>query len=871
MTSYVDVFDSTSVPPSNASFTSILLTTDASFAWPYGYSGSLNTLAKLVEISSTQAVTVTFPDANEVSVGEDTILRNTGSYTITVHDSVGGTIGTVVAGASVYFYLKNVSTAAGSWGTVAYGVGTSSVDAASLAGSGILALASTLNQELSVSSTAVGINIDTTDRAQLVNFTGGVDTVTFSTSATLTDGFFVMVRNSGSGTLTLLPDGVELIDDTSSVMLQPGESTIVGCSGTALYTVGMGRSTKYQFTQFTKSLTGVTSYTLTAPDAANKLLKFTGTPSTNVTITVPNVVSVYYVYNNTPTYDAVLTAGGTSSTVTAGGRAILFCDGSDVVAAQTVAVTGAINMPAGSGASAPGLYFNTDADTGFYSAGANQLGISTGGVSSAIFGSSGLITATSGNLTSTNLNAALAELQGDIDGRATAGDISSAVSAHASLTTTHGATGAVVGTTNTQTLTNKSFSDSSTYIVDNLDATKKLQFQVSGITTGTTRTITVPDANITLLGSGGALAQPSSGDLTNCTNLPIVGGTTGTLTVARGGTGAVSLSGLLIGNGTGAFTAVTAPSGTVVGTTDSQTLTSKTLTAPVIQGTVGAGTGLTMPAFTSGAINGTTIPTSKTLVDTDTAQTLSSKTFVSPALGTPASGTLTNCSGTAANLTAGTATVANGLKTATTTVVVSGAAAPTNGQVLTASSSTAASWADSAGGGTLGLHSIWVPAAAMSGRQTNGAFREFYEVNPGVSYLNFTTMNFVDSSDTYAYFAIRMPKSWDRSTVTAKFAFSVDTTSSGYVLFQLQGMAVGTSESLTALNYGSSSPKSTTVDTADVLYQSDATSAITVSGTIVAEDWVGFQVSRITTDTYAGIARLLGVTILYTIEAETDV
>lgn len=44
--------------------------------------------------------------------------------------------------------------------------------------------------------------------------------------------------------------------------------------------------------------------------------------------------------------------------------------------------------------------------------------------------------------------------------------------------------------------------------------------------------------------------------------------------------------------------------GNVVGTTDTQTLTDKTLTSPTIQGTVGAGTGLTLPAFIAGgAIN----------------------------------------------------------------------------------------------------------------------------------------------------------------------------------------------------------------------------------------------------------------------------
>lgn len=51
------------------------------------------------------------------------------------------------------------------------------------------------------------------------------------------------------------------------------------------------------------------------------------------------------------------------------------------------------------------------------------------------------------------------------------------------------------------------------------------------------------------------------------------------LPVSSGGTGAATLTGLVKGNGTGAFTAVTAPTGTVVGTSDTQTLTNKTMTS----------------------------------------------------------------------------------------------------------------------------------------------------------------------------------------------------------------------------------------------------------------------------------------------------
>lgn len=65
-----------------------------------------------------------------------------------------------------------------------------------------------------------------------------------------------------------------------------------------------------------------------------------------------------------------------------------------------------------------------------------------------------------------------------------------------------------VSTSDTQTLTNKTITtptltvlDNALTIQDNSDNTKQLQLQLSGITTATTRTLTVPDANTTLVGT----------------------------------------------------------------------------------------------------------------------------------------------------------------------------------------------------------------------------------------------------------------------------------------------------------------------------------------------------------------------------------
>jgi hypothetical protein len=71
----------------------------------------------------------------------------------------------------------------------------------------------------------------------------------------------------------------------------------------------------------------------------------------------------------------------------------------------------------------------------------------------------------------------------------------------------------------------------------------------------------------------GQAASGANSDITSLTGL------TTALSVAQGGSGAATLTGILKGNGTSAFTAISAPTGAIVGTTDTQTLTNKTITA----------------------------------------------------------------------------------------------------------------------------------------------------------------------------------------------------------------------------------------------------------------------------------------------------
>jgi hypothetical protein len=138
----------------------------------------------------------------------------------------------------------------------------------------------------------------------------------------------------------------------------------------------------------------------------------------------------------------------------------------------------------------------------------------------------------------------------------------------------------------------------------------------------TTRSITVSNlfTNATLVTP--ILGTPQSGSLTNCTNLPIVAGTTGVLSVARGGTGITSfgtgVAGALGQNVTGSGGIALATSPTFVTPTLGVATATSIATGPVF-GTIQSLSG-------AGAVNLTTLTTAFTSTATGNALTLANGT-----------------------------------------------------------------------------------------------------------------------------------------------------------------------------------------------------------------------------------------------------
>jgi hypothetical protein len=242
-----------------------------------------------------------------------------------------------------------------------------------------------LNQSQPVTTFSTNHTALGTDRAAVYAWTGGAGTLTLTGATTLTNSWFMLVRNAGTGTLTVAASGGDLINGSSTISMQPADACVICCSGTAFYTVGLGQVSNFNFTQLTYPVVSGT-YTLTSADAANVIQKYTGTITGNVTIVVPQTVQVYYIQNATSSsgsYTITITTGvsGSSSAIIASNQqATLICDSINLVNANTVlAGSSSIGLVNGTVA-APALYFGSEPTTGVYRAGTGQFNIAILGV-----------------------------------------------------------------------------------------------------------------------------------------------------------------------------------------------------------------------------------------------------------------------------------------------------------------------------------------------------------------------------------------------------------------------------------------------------------------------------------------------------------
>lgn len=346
MPGFTQVFGGTTIAPAQATFLLLTMSTDVDLAWPIEQAINGNVVADTIEVNATApGLNVDLPDARQVSTGYTTLFNNTGANTVTIRDAVGGNLLSLVSGTAWVLYLSDNSTEAGTWRVFQLGASVSVAVAAALAGAGLRAITTTLNQDIPVTS----FNVTPTtlldgDRAKYMNWIGGLGTLNLPNAGTVGNGWYVQVRNSGSGDLTVTPPA-GTIDGAATKTFAAGTSAVIVTDGTNFFTLGFGSGSgsggSFDFIEI--NVAGSGNFTLSGANLNRISYRFIGILTGNRTIIVPNAVQQYWIANATTGAFSlfVRTAPQTPPgiEVLQNNQSIMYCDGTNVIDAESATVS----------------------------------------------------------------------------------------------------------------------------------------------------------------------------------------------------------------------------------------------------------------------------------------------------------------------------------------------------------------------------------------------------------------------------------------------------------------------------------------------------------------------------------------------------
>jgi hypothetical protein len=400
--SYNSPFTGNVIQPTDVSYRAVTLSANTQLEWPINGNATDDYAARIMQVTATTAgLSLYMPPANQSSVGNDALIRNVGANTFTVKDYAGtNTIISVAAGESKYVYITANPTTTGTWGNIAFGTGTSSADAATLAGYGLVASGATLNQSHPALTLVNAGVFGVANRSQTSVWDGGAGTYTLPSASTLGNNWFTLFKNSGTGSMVI--SASDNIDGQSTKTFAPNESAFIVSTGTTYLTVGYGVSNQFFYTSLVKAVvTG--SYTLTSSEATNTIQTYTGTLTGNVTVVYPPVVNLYVIKNSTTAGGFTFTVGtgsGTSVVIPSGQQVTLACDGTNFFNANTTQAGAVTTLSLADGnVGSPSLNFGNETNTGVYRASAGQFNTAILGTLRSTLSATGLAIVGTGNFT----------------------------------------------------------------------------------------------------------------------------------------------------------------------------------------------------------------------------------------------------------------------------------------------------------------------------------------------------------------------------------------------------------------------------------------------------------------------------------------
>jgi hypothetical protein len=385
-TTYTSPFTGTVVEPTDVSYYSLSFTTSTQLYWPAVVNPTQVPAARIMDCStSTASLNIILPQGNQGSVGTDILIRNTGSVAFAVVNFSGTGAVIINPGISIYFYLTNNSTEAGVWKNVTFGAGTSSADAAALAGNG---LTTTLAGKLATTGNVITTNstptIADSSRAATYVWTGGAGTFTLPNTLSLSTGWYISFRNGGTGTLTIQTTNTALINGLGSIAINPGDSGFIFYQAAAgnFYTVGWATPVNVSFSAATYDVDSIIPNTLSLVSYApiiQTYVSLSGTRTQTLAVTLPAITQLYVLVNDTnaTAYNITFQVSGSTApplSLSNGQIVTILTDAGNIyiLTQSTLSI-----FYAGDGTAATPTYsFLNDTHTGMYLQGTSKLGFS---------------------------------------------------------------------------------------------------------------------------------------------------------------------------------------------------------------------------------------------------------------------------------------------------------------------------------------------------------------------------------------------------------------------------------------------------------------------------------------------------------------
>ena len=358
--SYTQVFGGNTIYPSDVSYLALALDADTALQWPLETATGSNLVARIIDVTPSGAYSIFMPPADQTGVGQVTQFKNLGPSTITVKDDAGGTLLSIAAGLTFTLYLTDNTTAAGTWDSFQAGASTAQAQASALAGYGLIAQGSVLSQSQDVTIFNTDFTLGPGNRASAFVWEGGLGALTLPTAADAGNNWFVSVRNNGQGNLTILPQGSDLINNQADLVLRPEDSATVLTDGVNFFTIGYGQQAIFAFDYTSINLAGESGdYVLSGSELNRIAYSFVGALAGDVAVILPPTTQQYWVANNTTGGSYTLSIGTEDQVapldVPRGSRGIYYCDGVNVVKADTASTALPITIPdGGTGATTAG-------------------------------------------------------------------------------------------------------------------------------------------------------------------------------------------------------------------------------------------------------------------------------------------------------------------------------------------------------------------------------------------------------------------------------------------------------------------------------------------------------------------------------------